>query len=158
MRYIKGDLVKLANEKNYFDVIVHGCNCFCTMGSGIARQIRDLWPQVYKADCLTEMGDKNKLGCYTFCQVWTKSQKPLVVFNAYTQYNYGRDKVQADYDAIRKVFRCLAESGYLNGMRIGLPMIGCGLAGGDWNIVEKIIEEELEGFDVTIVEYSTTGF
>ena len=158
MRYIKGDLVKLANEKNYFDAIIHGCNCFCTMGSGIANQIRELWPQVYKEDCLTKIGDKNKLGCYTYCQVRTKSHKFLVVFNAYTQYNYGRDKVQADYDAIRKVFHSLSESGYLTGMRIGLPKIGCGLAGGDWNIVEPIIEEELKDFDVTIVEYSTARF
>jgi len=26
------------------------------------------------------------------------------------------------------------------GMKIGLPLIGAGLAGGDWNVIEKIIE------------------
>jgi len=37
MKYqiVKGDLIKFA-LKGYFDVITHGCNCFCTMGSGIA--------------------------------------------------------------------------------------------------------------------------
>ena len=37
------------------------------------------------------------------------------------------------------------------GKRIGLPKIGAGLAGGDWNVIQKIIEEELPGENVTIV-------
>lgn len=32
-------------------------------------------------------------------------------------------------------------------------MIGSGLAGGDWEIIEKIIEEEMYDEDVTIVIY-----
>jgi len=32
-------------------------------------------------------------------------------------------------------------------------IIGCGLAGGDWNKVLEIIEEELENEDLTIVEF-----
>ena len=35
IKYIKGDLIKLA-QKGKFDIIAHGCNCFCTMGAGIA--------------------------------------------------------------------------------------------------------------------------
>lgn len=37
--------------------------------------------------------------------------------------------------------------------RIGLPLIGAGLAGGDWNIIEKIIGKELKDMDVTIVKF-----
>ena len=40
MNKIKGDLIKFAiNGK--FDVIIHGCNCFCTMGAGIAKTIKE---------------------------------------------------------------------------------------------------------------------
>ncbi len=39
------------------------------------------------------------------------------------------------------------------GRRIGLPKIGAGLAGGDWPTIAAIIEEELAGEDVTLVEY-----
>ena len=39
MKIIKGDLIKLALQGE-FDVIVHGCNCFCTMGAGIAKSIK----------------------------------------------------------------------------------------------------------------------
>ena len=36
-------------------------------------------------------------------------------------------------------------------MKIGLPLIGAGIAGGSWDRIEKIIREELWGEDVTIV-------
>ena len=39
------------------------------------------------------------------------------------------------------------------GKSIGLPKIGCNLAGGDWNIVREIIRRELKDMDVTIVHY-----
>ena len=38
------------------------------------------------------------------------------------------------------------------GKRIGLPQIGAGLGGGDWNIISKIIDEELQGENWTIVK------
>lgn len=37
MQNIKGDLIELALVGE-FDVIVHGCNYFCTMGASIAKQ------------------------------------------------------------------------------------------------------------------------
>lgn len=47
---IKGDLV---NQAEQFDVIVHGCNCFCTMNSGIAPQIRKNWPEAFAEENVT---------------------------------------------------------------------------------------------------------
>jgi len=34
-------------------------------------------------------------------------------------------------------------------------VIGCGLAGGDWDVIEEILQEELisKGLDVTIYEF-----
>jgi O-acetyl-ADP-ribose deacetylase (regulator of RNase III) len=40
-----------------------------------------------------------------------------------------------------------------SGLSIGLPKIGAGLAGGDWKLIVSIIEEELAGEDVTLLEY-----
>lgn len=37
---VNGDLIKLA-KRGEFDVIGHGCNCFCTMGAGIAPQMAE---------------------------------------------------------------------------------------------------------------------
>lgn len=37
--YVVGDLLDLA-LKGEFNVIVHGCNCNCTMNSGVAKALR----------------------------------------------------------------------------------------------------------------------
>lgn len=149
MKTIKGDLIKLALEGK-FDVIVHGCNCFCTMGAGIARAIQTEFPEALTADKTTVKGNKNKLGTYTSATV-TKYGKEITVINAYTQYHYrGRDG-KADYKAIKKVFRKI-KTGF-SGKRIGYPKIGAGLAKGDWAIISEIIIKELKGEDHILVEY-----
>jgi O-acetyl-ADP-ribose deacetylase (regulator of RNase III) len=40
-----------------------------------------------------------------------------------------------------------------SGKTFGFPMMGAGLAGGDWETIEKIIQEEMIGEYVTIVRY-----
>jgi len=155
MRYIKGDLVKLA-QQDYFDVIVHGCNCFCTMGAGVAKTIKQVFPEAYKADCQTRKGDRSKLGTYTSAECITKSGSNITVINAYTQFRYGRDKQHVNYKAVEKALRTVNMNN--QHFRIGLPKIGCGLAGGDWTRVESIIDDVMNDCDVTIVEYQHRGF
>lgn len=148
IKYVDGDLLKLADE-GHFDVIGHGANCFCTMGSGIAPQIKAKYPEAYEVDCKTTSGDINKLGTITH----TENTNPIVV-NIYSQYDTkGRrqGKIDLDYDALRSGLREVKAK--FSGKRIGMPKIGAGLAGGDWNIIEKIIEEEMRGEYVTIVNY-----
>ena len=145
MKYVDGDLIGLALMEEV-DVIVHGCNCFNTMGAGIAKSIKQHFPEAYKADCQTQRGNKKKLGTITFAQCGD-----VTVVNAYTQFDYSNRGTNADYNAIRKAFKLIKEQ--FSGKRIGLPLIGCGLAGGDWNTVEKIIQEELEGEEVTVVRF-----
>jgi len=147
VKTIKGDLVVLAKEGK-FDVISHGCNCFCNFGAGIAKSIKQNFPQAYAADLKTCKGNKKKLGS---CSVAEIDGLDLTVVNSYTQFRYGRDKMHVDYKAVRKCMKLIAEC--FPRSRIGLPKIGAGLAGGDWNIILGIIEEEMSGVDVTIVEY-----
>lgn len=152
-RYVEGDLVELAKNRE-FDVIIHGCNCFCTMNSGIARAIRNAWPNVYyEADLRTTSGDRDKLGTYTSYV----TPQGTHVLNAYTQYNYGRDgKVYLKYWALRNALKSIKTDYGMGGgvwNKFGLPQIGCGLAGGDWSKVEQIIKEELYNEDVTVVLY-----
>ena len=150
MKIIKGDLIKLALEGK-FDVIVHGCNCYCTMGAGIAMAIKSEFPEVYEADCKTEKGSKDKLGTYSHATI-EKNENKITVINAYTQHDYKGPGIKADYDAIRSVFKQL-KSNY-SGKLIGYPKIGAGLAGGDWKQISKIIDEELINEDHTLVEFA----
>lgn len=149
MKKIQGDLLKLALSGE-FDVIVHGCNCQCTMGAGIAKSIKSLFPEAFEADCQTKKGDREKLGTISQASV-TRDGIKLVVVNAYTQFQWRGSGVKADYNAIRSAMRAIKKG--FTGQRIGYPPIGAGLAGGEWSIIEEIIDEELAGEDHTLVEY-----
>jgi O-acetyl-ADP-ribose deacetylase (regulator of RNase III) len=117
-------------------VVVHGCNCKCTMGSGIARQVREECPNAYNADQATLWGDKEKLGTYT-SGVEKRDWGYMNVINAYTQYDYGHSKRYLDYDALVSVFERICQD--FEEDVIAMPKIGCGLARGDWQIVEMIL-------------------
>ena len=149
MKVVTGDLLGLA-RRGQFDVIVHGCNCFCTMGRGIAKGVREAFPEAYEADCRTRSGDRLKLGDYTSARV-LRDGMDLVVVNAYTQFNWRGAGPKADYDAISRVFRSIRLA--FAGSRIGYPKIGAGLAGGDWGRISALIDETLAGEDHTLVVF-----
>jgi O-acetyl-ADP-ribose deacetylase (regulator of RNase III) len=185
---INGDLIDLAKQ-GAFDVIAHGCNCFCTMGAGIAPQMArafgaDKFPmerteeRVYSSvddevgytRNTGNRGDISKLGNIDYENILfnTKTGRILIgyslpkprfiieftVVNAYTQYHYGRnhkDGVQTpiDYEALTLCMRKMNSK--FKGRRIGLPKIGAGLAGGDWDRIKRIIQDEFTDCDVTVV-------
>jgi len=178
MKIVQGNLIDLANQ-GHFDVITHGCNCFCTMGAGIAVDMRihfdcDKFPM----EAPQYKGDMNKLGTIDYqikVLVLHKPIKvgnlnllapdfggfPLAVVNSYTQYHYGSNhpdgkRKPVDYDAITLCMRKINH--IFKGKSFGLPKIGCGLARGDWNTVQQIIRQELIDMDVTVVEFNTKNF
>jgi O-acetyl-ADP-ribose deacetylase (regulator of RNase III) len=166
---IEGDLIELAKE-GYFHVIVQGCNCFCRMESGLAKQMVITFKcNTFKLEEDHRRGKINKLGQIDFEYLhysnWDKKfQKypddgdtilhALYVVNAYTQFKYGRnhpdgEKAPIDYEALTL---CLRKINYqFNGLKIGLPRIGADLYGGNWEKIRRIIQRELKDCDVTVV-------
>ena len=119
--------------------IIHQCNCFHTMGSGIARQLVLKYPIIYDVDKQTKYADKSKMGNFSFAEI--NSQNLKVIINLYSQYNYGYG-LHTNYDALEnglnKAMNFLNERKIY---RVGLPyLIGCGLAGGNEKIVFAILE------------------
>ena len=161
MKKVKGNLLKLADEGN-FDIIVHGCNCHCTMGAGIARQISDKYPQAYEADKQTTPGDKYKLGTATHAIAKDKNGREFFIINAYTQFGFAitndaKSKDRFEYEAFQKLLDTWVDSP-LAEARFGFPMIGSGLAGGDERRITSMIrafskEIAKKGGEVTLVEY-----
>ncbi len=152
---IKGDLIVELMKMKY-DAIVHGCNCFCTMGKGIAKTIKLKFPEAYAEDCKTAIGDKNKLGTYTKADVSKKTGKPgTYIINAYTQYDYRKTydgtNINVDYGAIKNVFTSINKD--FMGKKIGIPKIGAGLAGGDWNRIVEIINSVTPDINIELVEF-----
>lgn len=148
MKSIDGDLIKLSKQGK-FDVMAHGSNCFCTMGKGIALSVRREFPEAYQQDKNTVYGDIKKLGNFTSAYI---KKYHIIVINAYTQYDYRgyQNKINVDYNAVKSVFTKIKE---IHGdKRIGIPMIGARLAGGDWSKISNIIDDI--GFDdLTLVKY-----
>src|SRR6185295_11537644 len=135
MNTIQGDLLQLASAGR-FDVIVHGCNCQCAMGKGIALAIKQQFPEAYEADLKTPKGDRAKLGTISTADI-VRPPARFTVVNAYTQFHWRGEGVLADYEAIRSAFRSIKQR--FSGRRIGYPKIGAGLAKGDWDTIAAII-------------------
>ncbi|WP_339501766.1 hypothetical protein, partial [Pseudomonas canadensis] len=98
MRIVRGDLLHLARQGD-FDVIIHGCNCQCAMGKGIALAIKQQFPAAYAADLATAKGSAAKLGTYSSASLETDAGT-LTIVNAYTQFHWNGPGVKVDYDAI----------------------------------------------------------
>jgi O-acetyl-ADP-ribose deacetylase (regulator of RNase III) len=149
MKVINGDLIKLAREGS-FDVIIHQCNCFHNFGAGIALQILKQYPMAFEADKRTSYGDRSKLGEISICSCTSKSGV-FYIINGYSQFGCGIDRLRTEYSHVRSVFNKVKK--HFKGKRMGYPLYGAGLAGGDWNIISKIIDEELDGEDHTLVKW-----
>lgn len=139
MKIIKGDIITLAEQGN-FDVIIQGCNCFHTQASGLAGQLVKKYPQVLEADRKTPYGDPNKLGTFSVAEV-----PGFTVMNVYTQFMFGLNEDMFEYDAFETFLNNWANNLRLvktkNKLRIGIPMIGCGLAGGNSEVIVSMIEK-----------------
>jgi len=132
--------------------IVHGCNAQGVMGSGVAKIVKDRYFEAFKlyAMCLQLKREKNEsaLGKNTY----HLENNNFVIVNAVTQEYYGREKkLYTDYDAVRSCFKDIREEvEYWHKIYkdvpkvINFPLIGCDRGGGDWDIVAKIIDEEID--------------
>lgn len=139
---IKGDLFKPFAEKE-FDLMVHGCNCFHSFGKGFAAIVKHKYPQAYTADKKTSKGSRAKLGTYSQAET-----EHGIIINLYSQYHYGYGAINCDYSAIKKGFISLNEE--YKDQSIAIPKIGAGLAGGDWEKIESIINEVTPDLDITL--------
>lgn len=141
IKYCKGDLL-LADELH----LVHGCNAQGVMGSGVARVIRAAYPQAYEDYITAHKQGKTLLGNI----IVSVQDNGRIIHNAITQEYYGRDgKTYVSYWAIAECFSKLES---FNLGHIALPKIGAGLGGGDWQVIEAIIENILVRTQATVYE------
>lgn len=157
VNYVKGNLLD-----SDCDYICHQVNCQGVMGSGIAKQIRERWPQVfesYRSYCmLNRSEDVSPLGNIWGVRIDDKPGGQCVV-NMFSQDKYGYDGSRfTSYDAFAD---CLYEmrDNLPKDRTIGFPKnIGCGLGGGNWKIISTLIEEILgKDHEVYIYEYDPKG-
>jgi O-acetyl-ADP-ribose deacetylase (regulator of RNase III) len=133
IEYRKGDLLETDCQH-----IIHGCNSHGVMGSGVAKVIRDKYPQAF-----IDYNDVYNNRGLELGEIHVSVQPcGKVIHNAITQKDFGRDasKVYVSYWAIANCFRYIDTWGV---KEIALPKIGAGLANGDWDVISAIIENTL---------------
>ena len=143
---IEGNLLDFPNDIN---VIAHSCNTRNIMGAGIAKQIKDRYPEAYEADWRAFNSNYGvTLGKFSKADIGDCKY----IYNMYTQATIGTGR-EVDYEkfwqALKRVEQDLFE------MKIskheydgspppvlGLPWgISCGLAGGNWEIISAMIND-----------------
>ena len=144
MKYVRGDLIQMAKD-GVVDVVGHGCNIMTSFGAGVALYLRNAFPEAYKADCKTVKGDREKIGTYSLAVVNTPTffgqSRNLIILNCYTQFTYWDPNDMFSYDGLEKVLIKIKEDFGESGAKIGFPLIGAGLAQGDWKRIKAIFDK-----------------
>ena len=143
------------------DALLHQCNCFHTMGSGIAAVIRQRFPEAYIADCETKRGDPEKLGTFSFASVRNREFPNVrVIVNLYSQFDFSGTVRCTRYDALMEGLTTLRDKmrAKANGAlrTIAIPWrMGSNRGGGSWLIIRASIEDvfgQEKDFNVLICE------
>jgi len=103
--------------------IAHGVNCRGVMGSGIAVQFRQRYPEMYEQYRL-----QCQRGVFWPGEVFVWAAPEVTVLNISSQFEPGPN---ATLDYLRKgLFRALLTA---DRQVLALPRIGCGIGGLDWD-------------------------
>lgn len=161
MIYMTGDATKVADHfksaKPTVYVLAHVVNNYGVMGAGIARQIKEKWPDVFK-DYAEYCNKKYSataeyLGDLQFIKAQKQNkndENELYVANIFAQDGFPShdNRCALKYGALALSLRLLSEEIEYQKICypdkeivVNMPKIGSGLAGGDWNLVSKIVEE-----------------
>lgn len=131
INYQKGNLLDVTAG-----VIVHGCNTKGVMGAGVAKAIKEKYPECYEKYKRSIDNNWHELGDVVW---WEKDG--LYIANALTQNNFGRNAMTryVDYQAVHRCFYEVCSAFYEETDCIHFPKIGAGLGGGNWEVIEQLI-------------------
>lgn len=148
IKIVTGDLMD-ANE----DIIVHQVNCKGVMGSGVAKQIRATFPEVFKEyQGHAHSHDSDEL--LGTAQFVYSSSKNKIIANVFGQDSFGASRRRTFESALIWGLIKVKEFAEDNNMSIAMPYnIGCALGGGDWEVVYEGIQAVFGDFDRDVVLY-----
>jgi O-acetyl-ADP-ribose deacetylase (regulator of RNase III) len=155
--YKEGNLL-LAKD---VEVIGQSCNCQNTFGSGIARTIREMYPDAYKADCDATKANTNILGNFSVGYIPADHNISSIrrIYNLYGQNLFGKGTRQTNYDALYSALEGMANDLIENDMDLPLPSVGFPYlmgsfrGGGNWDIVSRLIEVAFDDYPNDVIVY-----
>ena len=148
MNFVDKDILTVSTG-----IICHQVNTKGIMGAGLALAVKTKYPGAYYHYKTSRL----RLGRVLLSRVDNR----LWIAHLIAQESFGPG-VQTDYDAFRSSIRHLhqvqthlhkVQDKELRDLGVYLPYkIGCGLAGGDWDTVLAIIEEELPDATICVLK------
>lgn len=159
-----GDMFKLLPKIRAMTIIAHVCNDIGGWGSGFVVPLGKTWPQTesryrswHRVGLDPGSGKPFELGQFQMVIVNTGSlelnQGPTVVANMIGQHKtLSPGYIPIRYGAIAQCLKELAEVARIpkQGVEFHCPAFGTGLAGGNKQVIESLIEEYWSDFPVTI--------
>jgi len=161
LTYVKGDATQPAGDGPKF--IIHVCNDLGRWGAGFVMALSRRWPEPQ----IAYYAYAEEAGCWPLGHT-TKPvlvEENLWVINMIAQRGIGKRFEAAPpirYKAVRNCLKDVATNarnpaykGDSESVSIHCPKFGAGLAGGDWRVIEQLIQEELvdKGLSVTVYEF-----
>ena len=134
-------------------ILIHICNTINAWGAGFVVPLARKWPITKRS--YHEWYQENlslTLGTIQAVQV----EKDIVVINMIGQEGIGgtKDNPPIRYEAVRECLQKVRGIALEHNASVHAPyLMGAGLAGGDWNTIERIIIEELSDYDVSVTLY-----
>lgn len=164
---IQGDLF---DPDHNFDALAQGVNTYGLMGAGIAVPFREKWPDMYEEYQALCLKHNEALG--GLVHIWTSppahtqflvrteehGAEPIpmfevifgtTIYNMFSQIEPGRD---GNYTLLRKAAIMVRQDAEAQGFeRVGLPWIGCGIAGLEKHNVEHIFKNVWDDSEVDFI-------
>ncbi|MGG4362819.1 macro domain-containing protein [Bacillus subtilis] len=152
--YKTGDIL-MATE----DIICQQVNCKGVMGAGLAKQIRKKYPKCFEDYSLYVENRGYDADVLLGGVHYYRDKSGKVIANLFGQNGFGREKQQTDYTSLRRAFHnvknkvtCMDDQD--GGKSVAIPYgIGCGLAGGNWDVVQEIIDEVFADYEVSVYKF-----
>lgn len=154
IQFVRGDATAPTGDGP--KVIAHVCNDVGAWGKGFVLAVSKRWPEpeaAFRAWHAAGPAGGFELGAVQFVPVGPD----LWVANMVGQHGIRTTKAGPPirYEAVGECLRRLGDKALEFGASVHMPRIGCGLAGGEWDRIEPLIQERLtdRGVSVTVYDF-----
>ena len=147
--YLNGDATYPQGEGN--KIIAHVCNDIGVWGAGFVLSISKRWKHPENEYRAWREHKDFKLGAIQLMKV----EEDIHVVNMIAQRGIKTHSsdVPLKYDALAECLLLVAEHAIGLNASVHMPRIGCGLAGGKWEMVEPIIQKTLVNHGISVYVY-----
>jgi O-acetyl-ADP-ribose deacetylase (regulator of RNase III) len=156
IHYLIGDATCPTGPQEQPKIIAHIVNDKGGWGAGFVLALSKKWKEP-EEEYRNWAADTKPLPLGYVQFVYPENHK-LAIANMVAQHGYGTAlQPPIRYQALRKCLYAVNLIAKQYGATVHMPRIGCGLAGGTWDEVSKIIEEEMPDLEVFVYDLATTA-